>query len=93
MVFQNDTYITKQKITTAVEAAVSADEYVLLHESSFIERSMACDVGAGGHCFDACPFMKLAISNLTLKQVLILTMGISVTTGTEKDIGKQIVLC
>ena len=44
------TYITERKITTAAEAAVSADKYVLLHKGSFRERSVARDgVGARGH--------------------------------------------
>uniref|UniRef100_A0A8P4K9M3 SCAN box domain-containing protein n=1 Tax=Dicentrarchus labrax TaxID=13489 RepID=A0A8P4K9M3_DICLA len=50
------TYITERKMNTAAEAAVSADEYVLLHKGSYRERSMARDVGERGHCFDAVPF-------------------------------------
>lgn len=50
------TYIMEQKISTAAEAAVSADEYVLIHKSSFRERSVARDIGARGHCFDAGSF-------------------------------------
>ena len=38
------TYITEQKVTTAADAAVSANEYVLLHKSRFVERSVAYDV-------------------------------------------------
>lgn len=36
-------WITEQKLTTAADAAVSADEYVLIHKSSFRERSVARD--------------------------------------------------
>ena len=32
-------YITERQVTTAVDAAVSADEYVLLHKSSFGESA------------------------------------------------------
>ena len=51
------TYITEREITTAAKAAVSADEYVLLHKDSFREHSVARDgVGVRGHCFDTVPF-------------------------------------
>ena len=43
------TYINERRITTAAEAAVSADEYVL-HKGSFKERAVDCDdVGWRGY--------------------------------------------
>ena len=40
------THINEKKVTTAAEAVVSAD--VLLHKSSFRERTAACDSGWRG---------------------------------------------
>ncbi|CAJ1087102.1 uncharacterized protein LOC117532417 [Xyrichtys novacula] len=40
-------YITEQKVTTAAAAAVSADEYALLHRNNFRERSAGRDVFGG----------------------------------------------
>ena len=37
------TYISERRVTTAAEAAVSADEYVLIHKGSFKERAVGRD--------------------------------------------------
>ncbi len=47
------TYISERKVVTAGEAAVAADEYILLHKSSFRERHVASDFGAQRSGFDA----------------------------------------
>lgn len=44
------TYINEQKIASAAEAAVSADEYVLLHKGSVRERTPGCDDFGWGGC-------------------------------------------
>ncbi len=59
-------YITEQKVTSAADAAVSADEYVLLHKSSFRERSVARDGFAGrgngsDASFDMCCAKKVGL--------------------------------
>ncbi len=47
------TYISERKVVTAGEAAVAADQYILLHKSSFRERHVASDFGAQRSGFDA----------------------------------------
>lgn len=46
------TNITEQKVTTAAAAAMTADEYMLLHKSNFREHPVACDSGWRGNDSD-----------------------------------------
>ena len=89
------TYITEQKVTAAADAAVSANENVLLHKSSFRERSVARDVSGwtGKVLTMTCSVQgKLVGLNLTLKQVAMATLN-TCNYCHEKGHWRQIVLC